>query len=75
MSQFEEQTAGPTEISDPRLRFEMKRAFIWLGMALAIVGVVVPIDIYAALVAGDENGDAAIFFAVAADVRFIKSHR
>ena len=30
---------GPTEIHDPRLVQEVKRAAIWLGMALAIVGV------------------------------------
>ncbi|MCM8558300.1 AI-2E family transporter [Sphingomicrobium sediminis] len=39
-SQPEEQTAGPTEISDPRLRFELKRAIVWLGLALLIVGVI-----------------------------------
>ena len=32
---------GPTELSDPRLVHEAKKAAIWLGMALAIVGVVV----------------------------------
>ncbi|HET9355407.1 MAG TPA: AI-2E family transporter [Sphingomicrobium sp.] len=32
---------GPTEMRDPRLVQEVKRAAIWLGMALAIVGVVV----------------------------------
>jgi putative permease len=25
--------AGPTDISDPLLRYEAKRAFVWLGMA------------------------------------------
>ena len=32
---------GPTEIHDPRMAQEVKRAAIWLGMALAIVGVIV----------------------------------
>jgi len=32
---------GPTEFHDPRLIQEVKRATIWLGMALAIVGVIV----------------------------------
>ena len=32
---------GPTEMRDPRLVQEVKRAAIWLGMALAIVGVIV----------------------------------
>ncbi|WP_240913808.1 AI-2E family transporter [Sphingomonas sp. HDW15A] len=32
---------GPTEFRDPRLAYEVKRAAIWLGMALAIVGVIV----------------------------------
>ncbi|HVH49059.1 MAG TPA: AI-2E family transporter [Sphingomicrobium sp.] len=32
---------GPTEFHDPRLIQEVKRAAIWLGMALAIVGVIV----------------------------------
>jgi predicted PurR-regulated permease PerM len=32
---------GPTEISDPLIRREVARAAVWLGMALAIVGVVV----------------------------------
>ncbi len=32
---------GPTEIRDPRMVQEVKRAAIWLGMALAIVGVIV----------------------------------
>lgn len=32
---------GPTEISDPLIRREFARAAVWLGMALAIVGVVV----------------------------------
>ena len=32
---------GPTEMHDPRLVQEVKRAAIWLGMALAIVGVIV----------------------------------
>jgi predicted PurR-regulated permease PerM len=31
---------GPTEISDPLVRREFARAAVWLGMALAIVGVV-----------------------------------
>ena len=32
---------GPTEIDDPRLAIELRRAAVWLGMALLIVGVVV----------------------------------
>src|SRR5690349_18552770 len=32
---------GPTEFEDPRLWLEVRRAAIWLGMALLIVGVVV----------------------------------
>ena len=32
---------GPTEFRDPRLAYEAKRAAIWLGMALAIAGVIV----------------------------------
>ena len=32
---------GPTEMHDPRLVQEVKRAAIWLGMALAIIGVIV----------------------------------
>ena len=32
---------GPTEINDPRLVIEMRRAAVWLGMALLIVGVIV----------------------------------
>ena len=32
---------GPTEFRDPRLAYEAKRAAVWLGMALAIVGVIV----------------------------------
>ena len=32
---------GPTEFHDPRLIHEVKKAAIWLGMALAIVGVIV----------------------------------
>jgi predicted PurR-regulated permease PerM len=31
---------GPTEISDPLIRREFARAAVWLGMALAIVGVI-----------------------------------
>jgi predicted PurR-regulated permease PerM len=31
---------GPTEISDPLVRRELARAAVWLGMALAIVGIV-----------------------------------
>lgn len=31
---------GPTEISDPLIRREFLRAAVWLGMALAIVGIV-----------------------------------
>ena len=36
-----EQSPGPTEIADPRLRFEVKRAAIWIGMILLAAGVVV----------------------------------
>jgi predicted PurR-regulated permease PerM len=32
---------GPTEISDPHVRRELQRAIVWLGLALAIVGVIV----------------------------------
>ena len=32
---------GPTEFRDPRLAYEVKKAAVWLGMALAIVGVIV----------------------------------
>ena len=32
---------GPTEIDDPRLRFEIKRAGIWIGMILLAAGVIV----------------------------------
>ena len=32
---------GPSDIQDPRLVMEMRRAAVWLGMALAIVGVIV----------------------------------
>ena len=35
------ETPGPTEISDPIIGREIKRAAVWLGMALAIVGVIV----------------------------------
>ena len=31
---------GPTEISDPLVRREITRAAVWLGMALAIVGII-----------------------------------
>src|SRR4030095_4998727 len=31
---------GPTEISDPLVRREFARAAVWLGMSLAIVGLV-----------------------------------
>ena len=31
---------GPTEFSDPLIRQEMKKAAVWLGMALLIVGIV-----------------------------------
>ena len=31
---------GPAEFRDPLVRREMKRAWVWLGMALAIVGVI-----------------------------------
>ena len=36
-----EQGPGPTEIADPRLRFEVKRAAIWIGMILLAAGVIV----------------------------------
>ncbi|WP_265587652.1 AI-2E family transporter [Sphingomicrobium arenosum] len=36
----EAQTAGPTEIEDPRLRFEVKRALVWIGLVLLAVGVI-----------------------------------
>lgn len=32
---------GPTEFQDPRLIIEVRRAAVWLGMALLIVGVIV----------------------------------
>ena len=32
---------GPAEFRDPVVRSEMKRAWVWLGMALAIAGVIV----------------------------------
>ncbi|QNN65019.1 AI-2E family transporter [Sphingomonas rhizophila] len=32
---------GPTEFSDPRMAIEVRRAAVWLGMALLIVGVIV----------------------------------
>ena len=32
---------GPTEFRDARLAYEVKRAAVWLGMALAIIGVIV----------------------------------
>ena len=32
---------GPAEFSDPLVRTELKRAWVWLGMALAIAGVIV----------------------------------
>ncbi|MCJ8191350.1 AI-2E family transporter [Sphingomicrobium aestuariivivum] len=37
---LEEQTAGPTEIEDPRLRFEVKKALIWIGLIMLAAGVV-----------------------------------
>ena len=40
MNGDEEQTAGPTEIDDPRLRFEVKKALIWLGMAM-LFGIII----------------------------------
>src|SRR3546814_18750726 len=30
---------GPTEIHDPLIRQELKRASVWLGLALAIIGI------------------------------------
>ena len=35
------QGPGPTEIHDPRLKFEVRRAAIWIGMVLLAAGVVV----------------------------------
>jgi hypothetical protein len=32
---------GPAEFRDPLVRREMAKAAVWLGMALAIVGIVV----------------------------------
>jgi predicted PurR-regulated permease PerM len=32
---------GPTEISDPHVRRELQRAAVWLGLTLAIVGIIV----------------------------------
>ena len=37
----EQERPGPAEFRDPRLAGEVQRAAIWLGMALAIVGVIV----------------------------------
>ncbi|WP_265569372.1 AI-2E family transporter [Sphingomicrobium nitratireducens] len=37
----ESMTRGPTEIDDPRLRFEVRKAAIWIGMVLLAAGVVV----------------------------------
>lgn len=37
----EKERPGPAEFRDPRLAGEVQRAAIWLGMALAIVGVIV----------------------------------
>lgn len=36
----EHQTAGPTEIADPRLRFEVKKALVWIGLVLLAAGVI-----------------------------------
>lgn len=33
--------AGPTELSDPIVRTELKRAAVWIGLALAVLGVIV----------------------------------
>ena len=33
--------AGPTELRDPLIRTELKRAAVWIGMALAVLGVIV----------------------------------
>ena len=33
--------AGPTELSDPLIRTEMKRAAVWIGMTLAVLAVIV----------------------------------
>jgi predicted PurR-regulated permease PerM len=33
--------AGPTELRDPLIRSELKRAAVWIGMALAVLGVIV----------------------------------
>ena len=32
---------GPTEISDPHVRRELQKAMVWMGLALAIIGVIV----------------------------------
>ena len=32
---------GPTEFTDPFVRRELARASVWLGLALAIIGVIV----------------------------------
>ena len=34
-------TAGPTELRDPLIRRELKKAAVWIGMALAVVAVIV----------------------------------
>ena len=41
MSDADLQSPGPTEINDPRLRFEVKKAAIWIGMVLLAAGVIV----------------------------------
>ncbi|WP_310468686.1 AI-2E family transporter [Sphingomonas sp.] len=40
-SAVRDERPGPAEFTDPRLRHEVQRAAVWLGMALLIVGVVV----------------------------------
>ncbi|MCJ7421009.1 AI-2E family transporter [Sphingomicrobium astaxanthinifaciens] len=36
----EEQSVGPTEIEDPRLRFEVRKALVWIGLTLLAAGVI-----------------------------------
>ncbi|WP_343345157.1 AI-2E family transporter [Sphingomicrobium sp. XHP0239] len=54
------QTTGPTEIEDPRLRLEVKKALIWLGMATLFALVILAAGPLLLIVAG-------MIFAVALD--------
>ena len=36
----EQQGPGPTEIADPRLRYEVKKALIWIGTAVLVAGII-----------------------------------